>query len=80
VISSKPGNENATEASYRAGYGTALAVEVHTFADTLITPRVVEMSTCVLGEQSKKKEETVNLSNNTVKHRIKFCQQIEQNN
>jgi hypothetical protein len=32
------------------------------------------------GEQSKKKEETVHLSNNTVKRRFKFCQQIQQNN
>jgi hypothetical protein len=37
------------------------------------------MANCVHGEQSKKKEETVHLSNNTVKRRIKFCRQIQQN-
>jgi hypothetical protein len=72
VVSSKTGNENATEVSYRVCYLTALAGEAHKFAETLITPRAVEMATCVLGELSKKKEETVHLSNNTVKVRIKF--------
>jgi hypothetical protein len=38
------------------------------------------MANCVHGGQSKKKEETIYLSNNTVKRRIKFCQQIQQNN
>jgi len=38
------------------------------------------MATCVHGEQLKKKEETVHLSNNTVKRPIKFCQPIQQNN
>jgi hypothetical protein len=38
------------------------------------------MATCVHGEQSKKKEETIHLSNNTVIRSIKFCQQIQQKN
>jgi hypothetical protein len=42
----------------------------HTFAETQIKPRAVEMATCVLGEQSKKKPGTVQLSNNAVKCRI----------
>jgi len=50
VISSKTGDENATEVSYRVSYRTALEWEAHTFADTLITPRAVEMAACVLGE------------------------------
>jgi hypothetical protein len=67
--SSKTGNENATEASYRVSYRIALAGEAHTFAETLIKLCAVEMAS-VLGEQSKKKLDTVQLSNNAVKRRI----------
>jgi hypothetical protein len=80
VISSKTGDENATEAPYRVCYRTALELEAHMFAGILITPRAVEKTTCVSGEKSKKKEKTVHLSNNTVKRPIKFYQQIQQNN
>ena len=59
MVSSKTGDETAIEASYRVSYRTELESEASTFADTLITPRAVEMATCVLGEQSKNKEETV---------------------
>jgi hypothetical protein len=80
AISSKTGNRKATEASYRVNYRTALPGEAHTFTEPLITPRAGEMTTCVLGEQSKEKEETVHLFNNTVRSSIKICQQIQQNN
>jgi hypothetical protein len=39
-------------------YCTALA-EAHTVVETQIKPHAVEMTNCVLGEQSKKKLETV---------------------
>jgi len=51
-------------------YGTALAEEAHTVVETQIKSRAVEMTNCVLGEQSKKKLETFQLSNNTIKHHI----------
>jgi hypothetical protein len=50
-------------------YCTALA-EAHTVAHTQIIICVVEMTIFVLGEQSKKKLEAVQVSNNTVKHHI----------
>jgi hypothetical protein len=51
-------------------YRIALAGEAHTVAETLLKQHAVEMTTCVLGEQTKKKLETGQLSNNTVKPRI----------
>jgi hypothetical protein len=36
-------------------YRIALVEEAHTVVETQIKPRVVEMTNCVLGEQSKKK-------------------------
>lgn len=44
--------------------------EAHTAAETLIKPCAVEMETCELGEESKKKLKTIQLSNNTVKHHV----------
>jgi hypothetical protein len=56
----------------------ALAGEAHTIAETLIKPCAIEMAICVLGEQSKKKLERVQLYNNTVKRRIQdFLTDIE---
>jgi hypothetical protein len=66
------------EACYRASSHTAFRGEAHTVAETLTKPCAVEMETCELGEESEKKLETVQLSNNTVKHHI--CQQIWKNN
>jgi len=52
-------------------YSTALAEEPHTVVETQIKSHAVEMTNCVLGEQSEKKKlETVQLSNNTIKHHI----------
>jgi hypothetical protein len=71
VKSSKIYNENATEPSYRSSYCSALVGEAHTVAETLIKPYALEKTTCVLGEQSKNKLETIQLSsNNTVKSRV----------
>jgi hypothetical protein len=58
------------EDSYRASSHIVIREEAHTAAETLIKPRGVEMETCELGEESKKKLQTVQLSNNTVKHHI----------
>jgi hypothetical protein len=51
-------------------YCIALEGEAHSSAETRNKPCAIEMATCVLGEQSKKKLETVQLSNNTVKYHI----------
>jgi hypothetical protein len=53
-------------------YRIALAGEAQTIAETLIKSCAIEMASCVLGEQSKKKLERVQLSNNTVKRRIQY--------
>jgi hypothetical protein len=54
------------EDSYRASSHIALRGEANTVAEILMKPCAVEMETCELGEESKKKLKTVNLSNNTV--------------
>jgi hypothetical protein len=48
-------------------YCIALKTEDTTFAETLIKPRAVEIATCVFGEQSVNKPESVKSFNNTVK-------------
>lgn len=58
-------------ASYRVSYCTAFAGEAHTVLKSLIKPLAVEMVTRTLGEESKKKLETVQLSNNTVKRLLR---------
>jgi hypothetical protein len=45
----------------------ALAGEAHTVAETLLKQPAVERTPCVIGEQTKKKLETGQLSNYTVK-------------
>jgi hypothetical protein len=70
VKSSQTDNENATVASCRVSCLISLAGEAHAVVETLIKPCAVEMATCVLGEQSKKKFDTVLLSDNSVKRRI----------
>lgn len=51
-------------------YRITLAGETHAVAETLIKPHAVEIAVSVLGEQSKKKPETHQLSNNNVTRRI----------
>jgi hypothetical protein len=46
----------------------------HTTAETLLKLCAVEMATCELSEQSRKKLATIQLSNNTAA--FKICQQI----
>jgi galactokinase len=58
------------KAFYRVSYRIELIREARTFVETLIQPCAVEMATFVLGEQSKKDLETVQLSNNTAKRHI----------
>jgi predicted nucleic acid-binding OB-fold protein len=50
----------------------AVAGEANTFTETLIKLYEVKMAICVLGERSKKKFETFELSNNTVKSHSRF--------
>jgi hypothetical protein len=56
--------------SYLVSYRIEFAGEDHTIAETLIKPCEIQIAACVFGEQSKKKLEAVQLSNNTVKRRI----------
>ena len=51
-------------------YRIALAEEAHTILKIQFKPRAVEMTNYVLGKQSNKKLETVQLSNNTIKNYI----------
>ena len=51
-------------------YRIAHAGKAHAVGESLIKPFALEMATGVLGEQAKKKLETIQLSNNTVKRRI----------
>lgn len=55
VKSSKTDNKIVTEASYAVSYRIVIVGEAHTFEEILIKPRAMEVATCVLGEQSKKK-------------------------
>jgi hypothetical protein len=65
VEGSKTYNANATESLLQTELPYCTAGGAHTVVETLLEPRAVEMATCVLGAQSKKKQ-TVQLSNNTV--------------
>ncbi|XP_029768663.1 zinc finger BED domain-containing protein 5-like [Terrapene carolina triunguis] len=67
----KTDNKSATEASYRVSYRIALAGEAHTIGEMLIKPCTKDIVTCMLSEQSGKKIDAVQLSNNTVARRIK---------
>jgi len=52
VKSSKTDNENATEASYRVSYCTALAGEVHTVAETIFNHvRWQQQLVCLVSSQ-----------------------------
>jgi hypothetical protein len=57
VEGSKTDNANATEALLQTELPYCNAEGAHIVAETLLEPRVVEMATCVLGAQSKKKHE-----------------------
>lgn len=63
-------NEKATEASYLVSYRIAQAGEVHTMAENLIKPCVLDITKCMLDEKSAKHLSTVPLSNDTVSRRI----------
>jgi hypothetical protein len=60
------------DASYRGSYHIAVAEEANTFAETRIKLYEVKIVICVLGEESKKKFETVQLSKKTVRSHSRF--------
>ena len=66
----KAEQENATTASYKACYCTALDGEVHTIAELLISLVIIDVASCVFDEESVEKLKLVYLSNNTVSMRI----------
>ena len=49
---------------------TAFAGYAYTFADILIKPCALELATCVLGEQSRKEIEIIQLCSNNVRRHI----------
>ena len=55
VKSSKTDNKSATDASDTVSYRIVIVGGASTFEETLIKPCAMEVATCVLGEQSKKK-------------------------
>ena len=61
--------ENATEASFRVSY--RIAREAHTIGETLIKPCVKYIVSCMINEESAKKIDGLQLSNNTVSCCIK---------
>jgi hypothetical protein len=61
----KTGNENATQASYRASYRIELAGEAQIIAETLIKLHAVEMAKCMLEIYVTEELENIQLSNNT---------------
>ncbi|XP_043397851.1 LOW QUALITY PROTEIN: zinc finger BED domain-containing protein 5-like [Chelonia mydas] len=67
----KTDNESATEAPYRVSYHIALAGEAHSIGEKFIKPCAKDIVTCMLSEQSGKKIDAVQLSNNTVARRSK---------
>ncbi|KAF2901803.1 hypothetical protein ILUMI_04386 [Ignelater luminosus] len=73
ITIAKTENENATEAYYRVSYRIALNGEAHTIGETLIKPCVKDIVSCVINEQTAKKIDAVQLSNNTLIHRLELC-------
>ncbi|GBP67529.1 Zinc finger BED domain-containing protein 5 [Eumeta japonica] len=63
-------NEKATEVSYLVSYRMAQAGEVHTIAENLIKPCVLDITKCMFDEKSVKHVSTVPLSNDTVSRLI----------
>lgn len=61
-------------------YRIALAGEAHTVAETLLKKSAVEVAPCVLGEETRKKLETGQLSNKLLNLAFKICQQARKNN
>jgi hypothetical protein len=55
VKSSETDNKSATETSYTVSYRIVIVGEAHTFEETLVKLCAMELATCVLREQSKKK-------------------------
>jgi len=80
VKSSKTDNKSGTEASYAVSYRIVIVGEAHTFEGTVIKPCAMEVTICVLREQSKKKLfkrfiYVISLLNVA----LMICQQIEKN-
>ena len=65
VEGSKTDNANATEALLQTELPYCTAEGAHTVTETLLEPRAVEMTTCALGAESKKKHGTVQVNNVT---------------
>jgi len=61
----KDENEKNTEASFILGYNIARAGKPHTIAKSLIKPSMIEVVSCILGEDAGKKVAAVQCSNNT---------------
>ncbi|KAL4148472.1 hypothetical protein QTP88_002705 [Uroleucon formosanum] len=71
-------NEKNTEASFILSYNIARAGKPHTIAESLIKPSLIEVVSCILGDDAGKKVAAVQYSNNTISDRIhKISDHIE---
>ncbi|KAL4113318.1 hypothetical protein QTP88_016965 [Uroleucon formosanum] len=74
----KDENEKNTEASFILSYNIARAGKPHTIAESLIKPSMIEVVSCILGDDAGKKVAAVQCSNNTISDRIhKISDHIE---
>jgi len=74
----KDENEKNTMALFILGYNIALAGKPHTIAESLFKPSMVEVVSCILGEDAEIKVAAVQCSINTISDRIhKVCDHIE---
>lgn len=73
TMSSFVGNsQKATEASFLVSLRIAKCGKAHTIGEELVLPAAKDMVTCILGETSAKKLDSVPLSNDTVRRRIEM--------
>ncbi|XP_050056250.1 zinc finger BED domain-containing protein 5-like [Aphis gossypii] len=66
----KDENEKNTEASFKLSYNIARAGKPHTIAESLIKPSMIEVVSCILGDDAGRKVAAVQCSNNTISDRI----------
>lgn len=65
-------SQKATEASFLVSLRIAKCGKAHTIGEELVLPAAKDIVTCILGETSAKKLDTVPLSNDTVRRRIEM--------
>ena len=69
-------NSALVAASYYVALQIAKQKKPHTIGETLIKPCASKMVELVLGDESRKKLDTILLSDNTIARRIRHCRQF----